>query len=78
MPLPEDGRGFPESRVVVCDTLVRFDHGAGVAEVLAGDAEEIAGRLEAGIAWRREPRGTAGPIRRSPDRDALHRDGRVR
>ena len=69
VPLPEDARGFPESRVIVCDTLVRFDHGAGVAEVLAGDAEEIAGRLESGIAWRREPRGTPGPIRRSPDRD---------
>ena len=69
VPLPEDGRGFPESRVIVCDTLVRFDHGAGIAEVLAGDPEEIAGRLEAGIAWRREPRGTSGPIRRSPDRD---------
>ena len=35
--LPADGRGFPESRVIVCDTLVRFDHGAGVADVLAGD-----------------------------------------
>jgi len=68
VPLPEDGRGFPESRLVVCETLVRFDHGAGVAEVLAGDATEIAGRLEAGIPWRREPRGTAGAIRRSPDR----------
>src|SRR4249919_369343 len=68
VPLPDEGRGFPESRLVVCETLVRFDHGAGVAEVLAGDAEEIAGRLEGGIAWRREPRGTAGPIRRSPDR----------
>ena len=41
-------------------------------------AEEIAGRLEAGIPWRREPRGTAGPISRSPDRGALHRDGRAR
>ncbi len=68
MPLPEDGRGFPESRLVVCETLVRFDHGAGIAEVLAGDADEIAGRLEAGIPWRREPRGMAAPIRRSPDR----------
>src|SRR5262249_37412448 len=51
-----------------CDTLVRFDHGAGVAEVLAGDAEEVAGRLEAGIPWRRETRGTGAPIRRSPPR----------
>ena len=69
VPLPDEGRGFPESRLVVCDTLVRFDHGAGVAEVLAGDGQEIAGRLDAGIPWRREPRGQASPIRRFPDRD---------
>jgi anthranilate synthase component 1 len=68
VPLPPDGHGFPESRLVVADTLVRFDHGAGTAEVLAGDEEEIAGRLEAGIPWHREARGTPGPIRRTPDR----------
>ena len=62
------GAASPRAASIVCETLVRFDHGAGVAEVLAGDPEEIAGRLESGIAWRREPRGTAGPIRRSPDR----------
>jgi anthranilate synthase component I len=69
VPLPDDGMGLPESRLVVAETLVRFDHGAGVAEVLAGDRDEIAGRLEAGIPWRREPRGTAGPLRRFPDRE---------
>jgi anthranilate synthase component 1 len=67
--LPAEGRDLPESRVVVCDTLVRFDHGAGVAEVLAGDGEEIAGRLDAGVPWHREVRGVAGPIERSPSRD---------
>ena len=46
VPLPRDGPPFPESRFVVADTLVRFDHGAGVADVLAGDAEEVAGHLE--------------------------------
>ncbi len=66
--LPDEGRHFPESRLVVCDSLVRFDHGAGVAEVLAGDGDEVAGRLEGGIAWRREPRGVSAPIRRTPDR----------
>ena len=78
VPLPERRPRLPGEPRVVCDTLVRFDHGAGVAEVLAGDAEEIAGRLEAGIAWRREPRGTAGadpPLARPRP---LHRDGRVR
>jgi anthranilate synthase component 1 len=69
VPLPADGPGFPESRLVVADTLVRFDHGAGVAEVIAGDAEEVAGRLEAGVPWFRERRGRAGPLRRHPDRE---------
>ncbi|HXV58229.1 MAG TPA: anthranilate synthase component I family protein [Gaiellaceae bacterium] len=68
VPLPDDGHGLPESRLVVADTLVRFDHGAGTAEILAGDAEEIAGRLEAGVPWHREPRGRPGPLRRFPER----------
>jgi len=55
--LPADGHGFPDSRVVVADTLVRFDHGAGIAEVLAGDPDEIVGRLDGGVPWRRESRG---------------------
>jgi anthranilate synthase component 1 len=67
--LPDDGHGFPDSRLVVAETLVRFDHGAGTAEVLAGDAEEVAGRLEAGIPWHRETRGTAGSLVRHPDRE---------
>jgi anthranilate synthase component I len=65
--LPDPGHGFPESRVVVAETLVRFDHGAGTAEVLAGDPHEVEGRLEAGIPWHRETRGVAGPIARTPD-----------
>ncbi len=68
VPLPAEGHGFPESRLVACETLVRFDHGAGIAEVLAGDPDEVAGRLEAGAPWHRERRGVAGPLRRFPDR----------
>jgi anthranilate synthase component I len=45
VPLPSDGPPFPESRFVVADTLVRFDHGAGVVEVLAGDPDEVSERL---------------------------------
>lgn len=67
--LPVDGHGLPESRLVVAETLVRFDHGAGTAEVLAGDVEEIGGRLEAGVPWHRETRGSAGPLRRFPERE---------
>jgi anthranilate synthase component 1 len=68
VPLPEDGHGFPVSRLVVADTLVRFDHGAGTAEILAGDPEEVAGRLDAGVPWHREPRGRPGALRRFPER----------
>ena len=67
--LPAGGHGFPDSRLVVAETLVRFDHGAGTAEVLAGDAGEVEGRLEAGIPWHRETRGIAGPLRRFPEQE---------
>src|SRR5207249_490597 len=44
--LPAAGSGLPESRFVVADKLVRFDHGHSVAEVLAGDPAEVTGLLE--------------------------------
>jgi anthranilate synthase component 1 len=49
VPLPDEGRGLPESLFVVADTLVRFDHGAGVAEVLYGDPEEVTKLLAADV-----------------------------
>ena len=42
VPLPDAGGDLPESRFVVADTLVRFDHVTSVAEVLAGDRDELA------------------------------------
>ena len=71
VPLPTDGPPFPESRFVVADTLVRFDHGAGIAEVLAGDADEIAQRLEEPLDSIGEAQsGTpAGSLRRFPSQD---------
>jgi anthranilate synthase component I len=39
VPLPDDGVGLPESRFVVADVLLRFDHLLGVAEVLAGPTD---------------------------------------
>ncbi len=44
--LPADGPGLPESRFLVAETMVRFDHALGVAEVLCGDPEETARLLE--------------------------------
>ena len=70
VPLPGAGRDLPESRLVVAETLVRFDHGAGTADVVAGDTDEIAGRLDGGIPWHRETRGVAGELRRFPEREA--------
>ena len=47
VPVPVDGPDLPESRFVVAETLVRFDHPGGVAEVLSGDAEALESLLEA-------------------------------
>ena len=71
VPLPDTGPGLPESRFVVADTLVRFDHAASVAEVLAGDPASVSERLAADVAP--EPPADAsepGPTRRFPDRQA--------
>src|SRR5690242_20913482 len=37
VPLPADGSDTPESRWLIPDVLVRFDHARGVAELLRGD-----------------------------------------
>ena len=63
VPLPDEGPDLPESRFVVADTLVRFDHALGVAEVLRGDAEALNGPLPAFPGGR----GTGGKLRRFPD-----------
>jgi anthranilate synthase component I len=70
VPLPDGGAGLPESRFVVADTLVRFDHAASVAEVLAGDATDVAARLRAEAAEERGGPARGGPTRRFPAREA--------
>ena len=65
VPLPDDGPGFPRSCFVVPETLVRFDHGRGVAEVLIGDSSALEGEQP-------EPprgRGTRGELLRTPSRE---------
>jgi anthranilate synthase component I len=70
VPLPDDGPPFPESVFVVADTLLRFDLGAGVVEVLAGDAERLASRLEQPLADTAETsRGRPGPLVRFPPQE---------
>jgi anthranilate synthase component 1 len=74
VPLPDDGRGLPESRFVVAETLVRFDHGLGMAEVLCGDSEAVAEFLQ-GPQPSPEPdaRSRAGSTRRLPSRHEYER-----
>ncbi len=74
VPLPDDGRGLPESRFVVADVLVRFDHGRSVAEVLAGDPSRLAALFEGTVPpLPPEAHETGGPTRRLPDRAEYER-----
>jgi anthranilate synthase component 1 len=61
--LPTQGRDLPESLFVVADTLLRFDHPRGMAEVLCGNPADVIGRLDA--AFELEP---SRPARRQPPR----------
>ena len=68
VPLPSDGPDVPESRFVIAETLVRFDHGSGTAEVLAGDTDGIAARLEDELVFlNRHPPLEPTTMWRSPD-----------
>jgi len=66
VPLPADGRALPESRFVVADVLVRFDHARGLAEVLAGDADEVTALLDAEVPRPPSESGARGSTRRLP------------
>jgi anthranilate synthase component I len=69
VPMPADGIGLPESRFVVAETLVRFDHGAGVAEVLAGDPDAVARQLAASLVEPEPDGGSIGELRRFPTQE---------
>jgi anthranilate synthase component 1 len=60
--LPDAGAGLPESRFVVADVLLRFDHLLGVAEVLAGPADLTLAAPETA----RSAHGARGATRRFP------------
>src|ERR687886_1051486 len=61
VPLPDAGPALPESRFVVADLLLRFDHVLGAAEVLHGDEAEAADALLGPVPP--TPRVTAAPGR---------------
>ena len=69
--LPDAGPGLPESRFVVADVLLRFDHLLGVAEVLAGPADlQLQGgyQVPRSGTWYR-----GGSTQRFPDADVYMR-----
>jgi anthranilate synthase component 1 len=67
--LPDEGPDFEESRFVVPELLVRFDHARGVAEVLVGEPDEAARLLDASQPDAPHGEGTRGSLRRHPDRE---------
>ena len=69
VPLPDIGPDLPESQFVVADTLVKFDHVLGMAEVLRGDPVEVAERLAGPLSRLDAGRnGHSGRTRRFPGR----------
>jgi anthranilate synthase component I len=76
VPLPDEGAGLPESRFVVAETLVRFDHAASVAEVLAGDRDEVAALLNAERSEPKQGPARHGETTRFPSRNEYERSVR--
>jgi hypothetical protein len=74
VPLPGQGSGLPVSRLVIADRLLRFDHVAGVSEVVQGDPDEMAAVLARAAQCRPPLRLSGGPLSRFPDR-ATHGPG---
>ena len=68
VPLPDEGPDLPVSLFVVPDLLVRFDHARGVAQVVLGDAGQVAELLAAPQPDLPRGTGTSQPLRRFPER----------
>ena len=66
VPLPDAGPTVPESRFVVAETLVRFDHVTTSAEVLAGDRDAVAALFEGPVETPGRAHAVATETRRSP------------
>jgi anthranilate synthase component 1 len=68
VPLPAEGTGLPESRFLVADVLIRFDHALGTAEVIRGDPNRVSLLLAEPIPPLPAAGGTKGAARRAPSR----------
>ena len=68
VPLPDTGTGLPESRFLVADILIRFDHVLGTAEVIRGDADEVSALLARPVPRLAHTNGRQSFARRTPPR----------
>jgi anthranilate synthase component 1 len=66
VPLPADGPDVPESRFLVAETFLRFDHVTGTAEVLVGDPGTVRQLLARPVETEEHPV-TAGETVRFPE-----------
>ncbi len=73
VPLPAEGHDLPGSRFIVADLAVRFDHVAGIAEVLCGDPDELRRRLAVPHGELPKGAGRRGQTRRYPGRSEYER-----
>src|SRR3954468_1114259 len=68
VPLPDKGPDVPESRFVVADVFLRFDHVMGTADVLVGDPAEVARILATAVEDAEAKPVAAGETVRFPER----------
>jgi anthranilate synthase component 1 len=68
VPLPADGPDVPESRFVVADVFMRFDHVTGTADVLHGDPAAVAEVLAGAPSFDPEQEQVPAETVRAPDR----------
>jgi anthranilate synthase component I len=70
VPLPASGPDVPVSRFLVAEALIRFDHVSSVAEVLAGDRDDLARLIFTPAREASPPARPRGRTRRLPARGA--------
>ena len=68
VPLPAEGTGLPESRFLVADVLIRFDHVLGTAEVIRGDANAVSSLLAQPVPPFSTSKAKRSAARRTPNR----------
>jgi anthranilate synthase component 1 len=68
VPLPAEGTGLPESRFLVADVLIRFDHVLGTAEVIRGDADALSSLLARPVPLLPTSTAKRSGARRTPNR----------